>query len=262
MNKPDHTLIAFDFDGVICDGLREYFQTSRRVYCEVWQDDRSDSDDWAEAFYRLRPVVESGWEMPLLIRALAIGLPEDELFANWESIAQDLLAESNWTAKQLGQQVDRTRDAWIAEDLAGWLDLHRFYPGVLDRLRALLADRQCHAVIITTKEGRFVEQLLGRAGLSFPADRIYGKAIGQPKYQTLAQIMAAQGIAGRSVQFIEDRLKALELVAAQPDLDTVQLILADWGYNTASERQSAIDSGRIQLLSLNELDRLGPVIHS
>jgi phosphoglycolate phosphatase-like HAD superfamily hydrolase len=262
MNNPNTLLIAFDFDGVICDGLREYFQTSWRCYCDVWGS-RTDSggdepsQDLAEAFYRLRPVVESGWEMPLLIRALVMGIAEADLFARWETIAPEILAQHGLESKRLGQLVDSSRDQSIAQDPGAWLDLHRFYPGILDRLRVLLADPQTQAVIVTTKEARFVEQLLGRAGLDFPADRIYGKGMGQPKYETLRQLIAEQDIAPRSVQFIEDRLKALELVAAQSDLADVQLILADWGYNTAAERDQAQASDRILSLSLEQLDRLG-----
>ena len=34
--KSSVQLIAFDFDGVICDGLLEYFQTAWQAYCEVF----------------------------------------------------------------------------------------------------------------------------------------------------------------------------------------------------------------------------------
>ncbi len=267
MNNTHISLIAFDFDGVLCDGLREYFQTSWRCYCEVWGS-RTDSggdepsQELAEAFYRLRPVVESGWEMPLLIRALVMGIAEADLFARWETIAPEILAQHGLESKGLGQLIDSRRDQSIAQDLDAWLDLHRFYPGVIDRLRDLLAQPQLHTVIITTKEARFVEQLLGRAGLNFPADRIYGKGVGQPKYETLRQLIAKQAIPPRSVQFIEDRLKALELVATQPDLAEVQLILADWGYNTETEREQAQASNQIQCLSLTHLDRLGNLTDS
>ncbi|MCY7286501.1 MAG: HAD family hydrolase, partial [Cyanobacteria bacterium CAN_BIN43] len=30
------TLLALDFDGVLCNGLMEYFQTAWRVYCQIW----------------------------------------------------------------------------------------------------------------------------------------------------------------------------------------------------------------------------------
>jgi hypothetical protein len=29
-------ILAIDFDGVLCDGMREYFETSRRTYARVW----------------------------------------------------------------------------------------------------------------------------------------------------------------------------------------------------------------------------------
>jgi len=53
-----------------------------------------------------------------------------------------------------------------------------------------------------------------------------------------------------SLWFVEDRLKTL-VVHQQPDLDAVKLYLADWGYNTPAERESA-QNDRIQLLSLSQ----------
>jgi hypothetical protein len=63
-------LLALDFDGVICDGMEEYFQTSLRVYEQIWCDrDRSTLNEFAADFAQLRPLIESGWEMPLLLRS-------------------------------------------------------------------------------------------------------------------------------------------------------------------------------------------------
>ena len=33
-------ILALDFDGVICDGMAEYWQTAWRTYTQVWQLDR------------------------------------------------------------------------------------------------------------------------------------------------------------------------------------------------------------------------------
>ena len=40
---------------------------------------------------------------------------------------------------------------------------------------------------------------------------------------------------------------------AQPDLAGVTLLLGDWGYNTAAEREAARRDDRIHLLSLAQL---------
>ena len=33
-------ILALDFDGVLCDGMREYFEASRRTYMKIWSDEK------------------------------------------------------------------------------------------------------------------------------------------------------------------------------------------------------------------------------
>jgi len=234
-------LLALDFDGVVCDGLLEYFATAWRTYVQVWQPPVSVPPvGLAEDFYRLRPIIETGWEMPVLIQALMTATPE--LPNQWPRLAHQRVSDQGLTPKALSTQLDRVRDAWIAEDLAGWLALHRFYPGILERIRATTIP----VVIITTKEGRFVQQLLAQAGLAFNAQDIYGKECQQPKTQTLGQLLHHYA----DIWFVEDRLLTLQAVQAQPDLAQVGLFLADWGYNTPQDRQKAQTDPRIGCLDL------------
>lgn len=51
---------------------------------------------------------------------------------------------------QLVELFGATRDAWIEEDLQGWLAPNRIYPGVPDVLRALLNSQETY--IVTTKQ--------------------------------------------------------------------------------------------------------------
>ncbi len=51
---------------------------------------------------------------------------------------------------QLVELFGATRDAWIEEDLQGWLAPNRIYPGVPDVLRALLDSQETY--IVTTKQ--------------------------------------------------------------------------------------------------------------
>ena len=53
------------------------------------------------------------------------------------------------------------------------------------------------------------------------------------------------------IWFVEDRLKTLKLVQQQADLSTVQLFLADWGYNTKKDRKAIAGNQNIKLLSLD-----------
>lgn len=244
-------VIALDFDGVICDGLIEYFQTAWRTYCQIWQPSlTTPPTDLAASFYRLRPVIETGWEMPVLIRALVLGITDARILHDWAGIAAQLLSETALTAADIGKKLDQIRDEWIATDLASWLSLHQFYPGVVEKVRSLIAS-PVEAVIVTTKEGRFVSQLLQQQGVQMPEESIIGKESQRPKPQILRELMGRTETQ-RGLWFVEDRLKTLQLVQQQPDLDIVKLYLADWGYNTPSERETAHYDPRIQLLSLSQ----------
>lgn len=245
------TSLALDFDGVLCDGLIEYFQTAWRVYVQLWQPiDRTPPEGLAEQFYRLRPVVETGWEMPVVIRSLLQGVPESEILTRWSEIAPVQIAADSFSSADLGAAVDRVRDEWIQADLAGWLGEHRFYPGVIDRLREICAS-PVRPVIITTKEGRFVAQLLQQQGIDLKADQILGKEVKQPKAESLRQICGENEV----IWFVEDRLKTLQSIATQTDLADVRLFLADWGYNTAIDRQTAAQDERIELLSIQQFSQ-------
>lgn len=244
-------LIAFDFDGVICDGLIEYFQTAWQAYTQLFKP-ASDQppEGLAKRFYPLRPVVETGWEMPVLIQVLVQGVNDQQVIEQWPEMALPYLAEAGLTKEQSVQALDGVRDQWIKEDLQSWLDLHRFYPGMIDRVGELLAS-DLPVYIVSTKEGRFIKALLGKSGLDFPAERIMGKEVKRPKYETLRLLKEKHAVS--DIWFIEDRLPALNDVKAQPDLAEVQLFLADWGYNLEADRKAARQDSRIHLVSLGQV---------
>ncbi len=252
MTASSPKILALDFDGVICDGLIEYFEVAWRTYCEIWSSTNdTPPDDLALRFYRLRPVIETGWEMPVLIKSLLDGIPDDKILCEWVSIAPQLLLNDKLQAREISAKLDGQRDKWITTDLGGWLSLHRFYPGVIEKIK-LTIDSGVQLYIVTTKEGRFVQQLLQQEGVNLPPAAIFGKEVKRPKYEILRELIQSAGEKPLSLWFVEDRLKTLQLVQQQADLDDVKLFLADWGYNTQAEREAAHNDPRIQLLSISQ----------
>ncbi len=248
------TILALDFDGVICDGLIEYFQTAWKTYCLIWSPaSEVPPPGLAEQFYRLRPVIETGWEMPILIRSLIEQIPEAELFSNWAAIALNQIQTLNLSPAEIATQLDRVRDEWIATDVETWLAQHRFYPGIAARLQQII-NSAVTPYIVTTKEQRFVKQLLKQQQVEFAESQIFGKEVKQPKAQTLRFLMhqhTQQTDIPISVWFVEDRLKTLQNIETQPDLQDVTLFLADWGYNTEADRSIAQHDSKIHLISLS-----------
>jgi phosphoglycolate phosphatase-like HAD superfamily hydrolase len=272
MNVPNPSILALDFDGVLCDGLQEYFQTAWHTYCQMWSTPKSEPDpDLYSPFARLRPVIETGWEMPILIEALCQGIAEETILEQWGSIVPQIVTSQNLDPQKIAATLDGVRDRQIANHLSDWLALHRFYPGTIAKLQTLLCEPMAtigatigatiQVFIITTKEGRFVDQLLQQAGVNFPRANIFGKETKRPKHQILRELLQqAQHQAQHpepdrpcSIWFVEDRLATLKSVQGQSDLDQVCLFLADWGYNTPKQRLLAQQDPRVCLLSLNQL---------
>ena len=253
MTIPD--ILALDFDGVCCDGLREYFETSRRTHARVWPKEPVPGEEHFPAFCALRPVVLSGWEMPVLLRAIVRGHAAAEILTGWERVRDGITAEGPAgavaLAHEIGQALDEVRRHWIATDRGGWLALHAPY-GRLEELRRLVAEPK-RALVVTTKEGEFARLILDHWAVHF-AD-VQGKETGVHKCENLRALIAAwvaEHGARPRLAFVEDRLETLQHVTTHGDLDDVALFLAAWGYNTEATRATARADRRIQLLALEQ----------
>jgi len=241
-------LLALDFDGVVCDGMAEYVESSWRACRRLWPATPPVSTaDLLEAFARVRPLVESGWEMPVLVHALLTGAGEADLARDWRP--EDRLAHLAVARESVAATLDDVRDAWIARDPAGWLAHHRFYPGVAQHLRAL-AGRPCRVAVVSTKEGRFVQALLRAHGVELGPGTVFGRETRRPKREILRALLAGMGLSSAALWFVEDRLVALRDAAADPGLADARLFLAAWGYNTPDDRGAAAHDPRLTLLTL------------
>ncbi|MDP3838964.1 MAG: HAD family hydrolase, partial [Methylococcales bacterium] len=100
---------------------------------------------------------------------------------------------------------------------------------------------------ITTKQERFVKQILQANGIELDDERIFGLDRNKTKPEILTLLLQQQPTA--DIRFVEDRLPTLLNVQKEPALAKVQLIFALWGYNTADDKAHALQ----QLFVLQEL---------
>lgn len=252
-------VLALDFDGVLCDGRAEYFETARRAYAAVWPGaDTERAAAVAGRFAAARPLVESGWEMPVLLHALVRGVPESELVDRqaWRPASRRLLVEARVDRESLARALNAARDAWFTRDPDDWLRHHAFYPGVCARLLQAL-DAGVRMAIVTTKAERFARGLLAAQHPRLAGLPVIGREPERtvPKPESLLRLTADHGLpAGAGgLWFVEDLLETLESVRATPGLDAARLFLADWGYNTLEQRAAVGSRAHIALLSLADL---------
>lgn len=237
-------ILVLDFDGVICDSAPENAATAWRCCCRLWPE-RFQGDAPEEQIRRfcqeLRPYMETGYQSILQTKLLWSGAPLARITNEFAGKLEEILAEVGQTKESLKPLFGGERDRWLREDQEGWLAHNSFYPGAAEALKTLLA--RGRVIILTTKECRFVERLMERAGVKFPSGDIFGLERIKNKETTLAELLAEGSLA-----FVEDRLATLERVAQVPALDKVKLVFAAWGYSTEEQRASARANSRILVL--------------
>src|SRR3954470_2676195 len=136
-------ILALDFDGVVCDGRPEYFETAWQAYVAAWPKPALTAARpaaIAARFSELRPLIESGWEMPLMVHALLAGVGDDALTdrAAWLKAAPGLMKAAGGGCGAGGKALNPGRDGLFARRPGPWGRLHPFLPGVAAKVRAPL----------------------------------------------------------------------------------------------------------------------------
>jgi phosphoglycolate phosphatase-like HAD superfamily hydrolase len=233
-------LYALDFDGVICDSAVETGITGWKAASQIWSDMQGPAPSvLIEQFRLLRPIIETGYEAILAMRLLHLGNSVDSIYSSYADKTQALLAQAQVTTDDLKKLFGQTRDTWIADDLADWVAMNPLFAGVAEKLQQL---GQRHSwLIITTKQERFVKQILQANAIELADQAIYGLDRNLSKVEVLKNLLNQQS--EQAIYFVEDRLPTLLNVAKQPELASVKLIFALWGYNTEADKALAAEQG-------------------
>ncbi len=228
-------LLVFDFDGVILDGMNEYWSSSRQA-CLSLLPAASLSEQTPVAFRQLRPWVHHGWEMVLIAALLQEPggplqcLAVNAFAADYAQQLRDGLDRFGWQPALLQESLEHVRHQAMSCDRSGWVALHQPFEGVSDRLARLEQEGVAWSVL-TTKGRDFTAELLQAFDLR--PIRLDGRESG-PKPEVLLRLRREWELKG----FIEDRRATLEVVLRTPGLEGVQCFLADWGYLRPTDRQN------------------------
>ena len=216
-------LLVFDFDGVLVDGMAEYWWSARRAALALQPHCRL-PEQAPTGFARLRPLIHKGWEMVLV--ALELSRPELDLpgyLRDYDAHTAAALEHWQLQPQQLQRCLEELRRDAIQHDTQAWLALHQPYPGITERLRQLAAEGS-DWLVLTTKGGAFARELLQAYGLTPRA--VYGHEQGS-KPEVLLQLTTEQP---QPLWFVEDRRPTLECVRHTPGLEAVRCFLVSWGY--------------------------------
>lgn len=227
-------LLVFDFDGVILDGMDEYWSSSRGACLFLLQGVLL-PEQTPSLFRQLRPWVHHGWEMVLIAALLQESdgplqrLGVEAFAADYGQQLRAGLDRFGWQSSLLQDSLERVRRQAVLGDRAGWVALHRPFEGVPERLAGLEEEGVAWSVL-TTKGRDFTAELLDAFQLR-PV-LLDGRESG-PKPEVLLRLRREWALKG----FVEDRRATLEAVLETPGLEGLKCFLADWGYLRPADRE-------------------------
>jgi phosphoglycolate phosphatase-like HAD superfamily hydrolase len=229
-------IYALDFDGVICDSAVETAITGWKAATRIWGDmPKVVPQVMIDRFRVIRPIIETGYEAILAMRLLHLGESVEDIYSDYASKIQALLEGSQITVTDLKTLFGETRDVWIANDLADWIDMNPLFDGVAAKLQKL-GERQ-RWYVVTTKQERFVKQILKANAINLADGQIFGLDRNMSKNEVLTGLL--KNHPNETIVFVEDRLPTLLNVLKNNGLASVKLIFALWGYNTAEDKALA-----------------------
>ena len=250
-------IFLFDFDGVIVDGMHEYWHSSL-LACEKYLNSPYISVDQKlykkvpPSFKEIRPLVKYGWEMILIVHEIIKtenplkNHNKNDFINNYHQNCQKILNDNSWIAEDLQKILDKSRKYQIDKDFNSWVNLHNPFFEVINFMKEL-RKRKIKTGIITTKGKIFAEKILKQLNI-FP-ELIFG-------YESGTKIKIAEKLAQNYeiLGFIEDRKKTLIDINKNLKTSHIQCFLADWGYLQYSDRYNL--SNEIKLIKLVNLEEL------
>jgi phosphoglycolate phosphatase-like HAD superfamily hydrolase len=226
-------IYALDFDGVICDSAVETAITGWKCAGQIWDDMPGPvPPQLINQFRQVRPIIETGYEAILAMRLLHLGETTAAIHSDYAGKTQALMQAAQVDAGDLKQRFGATRDAWIETALADWIDMNPLFSGISERLQRL--GQQGVWYIITTKQERFVKQILKANRIELPDAHIFGLDRNMSKQEVLKKLLKKHS--GQPIHFVEDRLPTLLNVLKNDELAEIKLIFALWGYNTDADK--------------------------
>jgi len=250
-------IFLFDFDGVIVDGMQEYWRSSL-LACERYLNspyitiDQKLYQGVPNSFKEIRPWVKYGWEMILIVHEIVKtenplkSDNKDDFINNYHQNCQRILNENSWIAEDIQKMLDKSRKYQIDKDFKSWGDLHIPFFEIINFMKEL-SKRGIKTGVITTKGKIFAEKILKQLNI-FP-EFIFGYESGT-KIKIAEKLTQTYEILG----FIEDRKKTLTDIKQNSETAHIPCFLADWGYLKGSDRYNL--SNDIKLLKLGNLEKL------
>ena len=250
-------LFLFDFDGVIVDGMNEYWHSSLLAFEKFLITpeiliDQNLYNRVSHTFIELRPWVKYGWEMLIIVHQIIKkenslnNKNKNDFLDKYQDNCQKILADNYWVPEDLQKSLDAARTYQINKDFDKWIKLHTPFYEVMEFIEKLKKEN-IKTGIITTKGKIFAGKILEK--LNIYPELVFGYESGT-KVEIASKLSERYEILG----FIEDRRNTLIDIKENIVTNYIPCFLADWGYLKEVDRINL--PYKIKLLKLHNLENM------
>jgi phosphoglycolate phosphatase-like HAD superfamily hydrolase len=214
-----NTSVTFiDFDGVLCDSVKECLVSSWLAYTRLSKKDKKSITLSAKkTFYRYRPLIRTGADYVLLQRAMdeGVSLSSQRDFDDYQNALGEKVMgeyrEAFYNARS--KLLENHRKYWVSLN-----PLFEEFPPLLKKIAG-----SYRYIIISTKKSSFIKEILNANSIEWPLDRIVDSE--KKRKLSIVENYLNQLSADKAF-FVDDQIDHLK---GNND-PRIEPLLADWGY--------------------------------
>jgi len=224
-------VIAFDFDRVIGDSVKECYVQSVKAYADVGSELKA-NQAVERKFREARPLITKVEHFFTVMRLIEqnprIRFSKLNQADFNREYAKDETRASEFTKRFYARRQEMQKTA-----PREWLALQGAFPGVARIIKKIQKSNQ--VFIATTKDKASVAELLRSYGIQIPEQNILAREFSLDKREQLKEIARKAGVQPNQIILVEDAVEQLKKVSEIG----ARGVLARWGYSTKAQKREA-----------------------
>lgn len=235
MSTQQVKLVAFDFDGVIAETIKEWYFLGLKAFNYVGENLQS-SREAGECFRQARSFLKNAEDCYFVFKSIK----EENVDFNtitqeeFNRMAQPFFEKEG---KALAKEVYAQRAELRENDKEKWLELFSVFPEMISVLKKVI--EQFEVVIATTRDRASVSAILEKQEISINDHKIISREFSIDKREQMKFITKEYAVSFEEIFFIDDILEHLKLVGSLG----VNVVLASWGYSNRQQLSEAKEKG-------------------
>ncbi len=235
MNTHQIKLVAFDFDGVIAETIKEWYFLGLKAFNHMGGDLPS-SKEVGDSFRQARSFLKNAEDCYFVFKSIKERSVDFRTMTQerFNQLAQPFFEKEG---RAIAKDIDTLRAELRENGEENWLKLFSVFPEMISVLKKVMD--KFEVVIATTRDRASVSAILEKQGIIINDPKIISREFSIDKREQMKFITKEFGVAFEEIFFIDDILGHLKLVASLG----VNVVLASWGYSNRQQLSEAKEEG-------------------